>query len=82
MSGKHEITPKVNFPDIVEDETPTHKRHLTARYDKKTRRLMKEKLNLEDFIFAELRKVYMRDVRRDFCYLIKCRMMIGTVKWM
>ncbi|KAL5969540.1 hypothetical protein TSMEX_002738 [Taenia solium] len=61
MSGKHEITPKVNFPDIVEDETPTHKRHLTARYDKKTRRLMKEKLNLEDFIFAELRKVYMRD---------------------
>ncbi|KAL5108590.1 hypothetical protein TcWFU_002290 [Taenia crassiceps] len=61
MSGKHEVTPKVNFPDITEDETPTHKRHLTARYDKKTRRLMKEKLNLEDFIFAELRKVYMRD---------------------
>ncbi|CDI97352.1 PKC activated phosphatase 1 inhibitor [Echinococcus multilocularis] len=61
MSGKHEITPKVNFPDIVEDETPTHKRHLTARYDKKTRRLMREKLNLEDFIYAELRKVYLRD---------------------
>lgn len=62
MSGNNEVTHKVNFPDAAENESPTHKRHLTARYDKKLRRLMKEKLSLEDYIFAELRKIYMRDV--------------------
>ena len=66
MSGKDEVSQKVNFPDVQEKENSSHKRHLTARYDKKTRRLMREKLNLEDFIFAELRKIYMRDVYNNF----------------
>nr|CDS30665.1 expressed protein [Hymenolepis microstoma] len=61
MSGNNDVTHKVNFPDVIEDESPTHKRHLTARYDKKSRKLMKDKLSLEDYIFAELRKIYKRD---------------------
>ncbi len=62
MSGKPEVGAKVNFPGVTEEESPLRKRHLTARYDKKTRRNMKEKLNLEDYIFSELRRLYKKEV--------------------
>lgn len=62
MASHSEFGTKVNFAEAEEGESQLRKRHLTARYDKKTRRNMKEKLNLEDFIFAELRKIYISEV--------------------
>lgn len=58
LPGKGEVGAKVNFPDTAEDNSIKRKRYLTARYDKRTRRKLQEKISLEGFIFEELRKIY------------------------
>uniref|UniRef100_A0A0X3PAK8 Protein phosphatase 1 regulatory subunit 14D n=1 Tax=Schistocephalus solidus TaxID=70667 RepID=A0A0X3PAK8_SCHSO len=58
LPGKGEGGAKVNFPDTAEDNSIKRKRYLTARYDKRTRRKLQEKISLEGFIFEELRKIY------------------------
>ncbi|KAL3312584.1 hypothetical protein Ciccas_008820 [Cichlidogyrus casuarinus] len=44
--------------NVGEDNKRTHRRYLTAKYDRKTRRIYKEKIKIDDFILTELKKLY------------------------
>ncbi|CAL8079860.1 unnamed protein product [Calicophoron daubneyi] len=52
----------VVFAKDAEGEKSKRKRYLTAKYDRKTRHKITEKIRVENFMFEGLRKLYHTDV--------------------
>lgn len=64
-AGEKEENKGVAFADGHEERKNKKKRYLTAKYDRKTRQKINEKIRIENFMFEELRKLYRTEVKQS-----------------
>ncbi|CAH8291983.1 unnamed protein product [Schistosoma turkestanicum] len=57
---------EVYFSSDVPSDNSKRKRYLTAKYDRRTRQKISEKIRLENFVFEQLRILYRTEVSMKF----------------